>query len=56
MLTDRRRQKDKSKEEIKELFVDELADVFGFLILFADNESVDLETVMDRKWLSHLVK
>lgn len=54
MLTDRGRQKGKTKEDIREMFEDELADVFGFLILFAENEGVNLETVMERKWFSRL--
>lgn len=56
MLTDRGRQKGKSKEEIRNLFEDEIADVLGFLILFADKEGIDLETVMNRKWFSRLDK
>ena len=56
MLTNRGRQKGKDKEEIKKLFEDEIADVFGFLILFAENEGVNLETVMNRKWFSRLDK
>lgn len=54
MLTDRGRQKGRTKDEIREEFIDELADVFGFLILFAENEGVNLETVMERKWFSRL--
>lgn len=56
MLTDRGRQKDKNKEEIRRMFENELADVFGFLILFAENEGVDLEKVMDNKWFTRLEK
>jgi NTP pyrophosphatase (non-canonical NTP hydrolase) len=54
MLTDRGRQKGKSKEEIKKLFEDELADVFGFLLLFADNENIDLEKAIEDKWFKRL--
>lgn len=54
MLSDRGRQKGQSKAEIREAFEKELADVLGFLILFAENEGVDLETSMDKKWFSRL--
>ncbi len=54
MFTDRGRQKGKSKEEIKEEFSEELADVFGFLMLFADNEGIDLEEALEKKWFKHL--
>jgi NTP pyrophosphatase (non-canonical NTP hydrolase) len=56
MLTDRGRQKDKNKDEIKDMFKNELADVFGFLILFAENEGVDLEEVIEKKWFKRLNK
>ena len=56
MLTNRGRQKAKSKEEIRKLFEHELADVFGFLLLFADSQNVDLEKAIDEKWFSHLEK
>lgn len=54
MLTDRGRQKGKSKEEIREEFSKELADVFGYLLAFAANESIDLEEVITKKWFSYL--
>lgn len=54
MLTDRGRQKGKNKEEIKKMFEDEIADVFGFLILFAENEKIDLEKAIQNKWFSRL--
>jgi NTP pyrophosphatase (non-canonical NTP hydrolase) len=56
MLTDRGRQKGKSKEEIKQLFEDEIADVFGFLILVAENENIDLEKAIQKKWFYRLDK
>jgi len=54
MLTDRGRQKGKSKEEIKELFEEELSDVFCFLILFAEDQGIDLEKAIQKKWFSRL--
>jgi hypothetical protein len=54
MLTDRGRQKGKNKEEMKEEFSEELADVFGFLLLFADNENIDMEEALEKKWFKHL--
>jgi NTP pyrophosphatase (non-canonical NTP hydrolase) len=54
MHTDRGRQKGKSKDEIKDMFEEEIADVFGFLLLFAENEGVDLEVVLQKKWFKRL--
>jgi len=56
MLTKRGRQKDKSVEEIKEMFTEEIADVFGFLLLFAENEKIDLTEALEKKWFKHLTK
>lgn len=50
MLTDRGRQKGKTKEEIAEMLEMEIADVFGFLMLFAHNEGVDIEEALYKKW------
>ncbi|MBP9771770.1 MAG: pyrophosphatase [Candidatus Pacebacteria bacterium] len=54
MLTDRGRQKGKTKEEISELFSQECADIFGYLLLFADNEGVDLAAALKKKWFAYL--
>lgn len=54
MLTDRGRQKGKSKEDIKELLSQEFADVFAYLLLFAESEGVDLAESIDKKWFSYL--
>lgn len=54
MLTDRGRQKDKTKEEIKALFSEEIADVFGYLLVLADQEGVDLAKALGDKWFSFL--
>jgi NTP pyrophosphatase (non-canonical NTP hydrolase) len=56
MYTDRGRQKGKSKEEIKELLSKEFADVFGYLLLFAENEGIDLAKSMEDKWFTYLKK
>lgn len=56
MLTDRGRQKDKAKEEINEMLEAEVADVFGFLLLFAANEGIDIEKAMEKKWFKRLPK
>lgn len=56
MYTDRGRQKGKSKEEIKELLSKEFADVFGYLLLFAESEGVDLAKSMEDKWFAYLKK
>lgn len=54
MLTDRGRQKGKSKEEIREMFSHELADTFGFFLLFAENEGIDLAEALSKKWFVRL--
>jgi len=54
MLTDRGRQKGKNKKEIQDLLAKEFADVFAYLLLFAENEKVDLVKSFDKKWLSYL--
>lgn len=54
MLTDRGRQKGKNKEEIKGMFSNEIADVLGFLLLFADKEGVDPVDALSKKWFSRL--
>ncbi len=54
MLTDRGRQKGYSKTEIQEMLKMEMADVIGFLLLFADKEGIDLEEALEDKWFSRL--
>jgi NTP pyrophosphatase (non-canonical NTP hydrolase) len=54
MLTDRGRQKGKSKEEIKDELSKELADVFAYLLLFADSEGIDPFEAINKKWFSYL--
>lgn len=56
MLTDRGRQKGKTKEEIKEMLSEEFADVFGFLLLFAKSEGIDPVKALDKKWFQRLNK
>ncbi len=56
MYTDRGRQKGKSKEEIKELLSKEFADVFGYLLLFAESEGIDLAKSIEDKWFAYLNK
>lgn len=54
MLTDRGRQKGKTKEEILQLFSDECADVFGYLLAFAHSEGVNLVEAVNKKWFAYL--
>ncbi len=54
MHTSRGRQKGKSQEEIQDMFEAEIADVFGFLLLFAENEGVDIEKALEKKWFKRL--
>ncbi len=54
MLTDRGRQKGKSKKEIQKLFSEEFADIFAYLLIFADNEGVDVVESLTKKWFVYL--
>lgn len=54
MLTDRGRQKGLSKEDIHEKLSDEIADVFGFLLLFAESENINLAEALQKKWFKRL--
>ena len=56
MYTDRGRQKGKTKEEIKEMFSEEIADVFAYILLFADAEGIDPVEAVNKKWFSYLEK
>lgn len=56
MLTDRGRQKGKNKEEIKKLLEQEFADVFAFMLLFAEQEGIDPVKAVSEKWFSYLDK
>ena len=56
MLTDRGRQKGKSKKEIHAMLAEEFADVLGFLLLFAEAEGIDPEKALYKKWLSRIKK
>lgn len=51
MLTGRARQKDKTKVEIKRDFEKEVADVLGQILLVARHHNIDLEKVIEEKWL-----
>jgi NTP pyrophosphatase (non-canonical NTP hydrolase) len=54
MLTDRGRQKGKTKKEIKEMFSNEFADMFSYLLLFAESEGIDPAKAIAEKWFPFL--
>ncbi len=54
MLTDRGRQKGMSKKEIQKLFSEEFADIFAYLLIFADSEGIDVVESFTKKWLVYL--
>lgn len=56
MLTDRGRQKDKTKDEIRKDFEMEVADVFGLTLLLSKHFKIDLEKAMEEKWFVWLEK
>ena len=49
-----RARSEQPKELLKEMLEDEVADLFGMLLIFADKMEVDLPTALQRKWLKHL--
>lgn len=51
VMTGEARQKNKSKEQIRKEFEDELADVFCHVLLLARSNTVDIEKAVDKKWL-----
>ncbi len=56
MLTGRGRKKGMTDDEIRTGLEDEVADVFGQLLLLAKHFDIDLEKALDRKWFAYLNK
>lgn len=54
MNTGRAREKGKTQEELRDEFEKEFADVFGFLVLFAQQQNIDIEKALEKKWFKHL--
>ena len=54
MLTDRGRQKGKNKSEIKEAMEQEFADMFAYLLLFAEDEGINPSEAIEKKWFKYL--
>lgn len=54
MYSDRGRQKGKTKPEIHAMLKAELADVLGYLLVFASQENIDLAEALQEKWFVHL--
>ena len=53
-LTGRARGSDQDKAALRGDLEDELADLFGFLLLFARWQGVDLGAALDKKWGAYL--
>ena len=51
MMKGEARQKGKSKEEIREEFENEVADVLAHTLLLANHFQVDLDNVFEKKWM-----
>jgi NTP pyrophosphatase (non-canonical NTP hydrolase) len=43
----------KSQSELKQDLTDEVADLFGHLLLFCQHSDIDLAKAMEEKWLVH---
>ncbi len=54
MYTDRARQKEQTKQEIRKVLEEETADLLGCLLVFAEKNKIDLEQAIKNKWLRHL--
>lgn len=50
MMTGKARSKDKSKQQIRNEFEKEVADVFCHVLLLANSNTVDIERAVDKKW------
>jgi NTP pyrophosphatase (non-canonical NTP hydrolase) len=50
------RHKNKTPQELKSDFENEVADVLCHVLLLAQSEEVDLKKAIDEKWLKRLVK
>lgn len=48
------RKTEKSSEQLKQDLSDELADVFGHVLLFAKHNKIDIEKALQNKWLKYL--
>lgn len=53
-LTQRGRNRGKTKTRITQDFGDELADVIGQVLLLADKHNIDIEEALERKWFKYL--
>ena len=53
-MTGRARHENRPESELRRDLEDEAADLFGFLLLFADWQGIDLPEAFDRKWGRYL--
>ena len=56
MMSGRARKKGLTDEQIRKAFEEEVADVFGQLLLLTKHYSIDLEKAMNEKWFVWLNK
>jgi NTP pyrophosphatase (non-canonical NTP hydrolase) len=50
-LSGRGRRQGRSDEELRQALADETADVLGHILLFAEQNNLDLAAAIERKWL-----
>jgi len=53
-LTRRGRMKGAEPETVRQALEDEAADVLAMLLLFAQNNAIDLDAALERKWFKYL--
>lgn len=56
MLTHRTRRKISSEQEGKEALAEEVADVFAYILLFAQRMDIDIQDALTKKWFQFLKK
>lgn len=54
IMTNRTRRKPESEAEAKTALAEEIADLFGYILLFADEVGVDVEEAVKAKWFKYL--
>jgi NTP pyrophosphatase (non-canonical NTP hydrolase) len=53
-LTNRARKNSSTSQELQKNFEDEIADVLAMTLLFAESKGLNVEEVLQRKWLRYL--
>ncbi len=52
--TQRTRRKTESDDEAKQALAEEIADVFSYVLIFAERSGIDIEEAVTKKWFKYL--